>query len=123
MPTIRAENLPRCRLFFGLLEFFRSEKNTLAHNLARLELDGCPGRNDHVFFRFVRIPAHTGFREPNFENSEVSELHVLSLGQGVRDVVECFLDNIKDLLLDNPGLLTDADNQISFREVCHKVEI
>src|ERR1044071_2511432 len=88
-----------------------------AHFLAGFEFHHRARRNADVIFRSVWISADAGFTHFHFEDSEVSQFHLLPLSNSFGDVVERFLNHFEDALLDQAGFVADTDHQVSF---CHR---
>ena len=82
----------------------------LAHNLAGLELHRC-SRGDHEGApRLIGVASNTGTGEPDFENAEVPQFHRLSLREGVGNVIESTLNNVKYLGLDQASFIGDLNH-------------
>ena len=87
----------------------------LPHDLAGLEFDGRARRDDEAASRLVRVAAHTRLGELDFEDSEVSQLHGITLREGIGDVIERSLHDIEDLVLDQACFVTDFNDEFPFR--------
>lgn len=85
-----------------------------AHFLAGLEFHHGAGGNRHVRLRLVRIAADARLADFYVEHAEVAQFHLVPLGERFGDVVEGFLHHVKNLGLDQPGFLADADDNVSF---------
>src|SRR5262249_51935414 len=64
--------------------------------------------------RRVRIATNPRLAHFDFKNAEVAQLDLLAFSQGLGDVIERFLHDIQDLLLNQSRLLTDANHQVAF---------
>lgn len=102
----------------GFHLFGRELDHRLAHFLAGLELHHGALRDGHVRLRRVGIAAHAGLAHLHFEHAEVAQLHLLAGGDGGGDVVEGFLDDIQNLLLDEASFVADPDYEVTLG---HKV--
>ena len=87
----------------------------LPHDLAGLEFNRGPSRNDKAASRLIRVAAHTWLGEFDFEDAEVSQFDRISLRESVGDVVERPLDNIENLVLDQAGFVADFNDEFPFR--------
>lgn len=104
--------------FCGGFDLFRRQlEDLLAHFLAGLELDDRSLRDGNVGLRGVGIPAHARFPNLYFEDAEVAQLNFPALGEGARDVIQRFLDDIKDLLLDKARFVADADDKVTLGHI------
>jgi hypothetical protein len=99
--------------------FFGAEKNTLAHDFSGFELHSRAGGDDDIMLGLVRIAAHAGFGQADFENTEVAEFNIAASGESIGDTVECELDDAENFLLGESSLLADLNYQIPFSEVGH----
>ena len=97
--------------------------HTLFHHFARFEFNGGAGRNYKVAARLVGVAAYTRLRKPHLENTKIPEFDIVALGERLDDVVEGALDDVKDLMLHEPGLITDVYNNFAFREGSHSLRI
>lgn len=97
----------------GLHLFGRELDHRLAHFLAGLELHHGALRDGHVRLRRIGIAAHAGLAHLHFKHAEVTQLHLLACGEGGGDVVEGFLDDIQNLLLDEASFVADPDYEVA----------
>ena len=89
-------------------------QDVFAHVLARLELDNGAFRNWHVGAGIVRIAANTRFSDFDLEDAKITQLDLFATCNSFSDVVKGCLNDIEDLLLHQPGLIADADDEVSF---------
>ena len=90
-------------------------RHFLAHDLAGLEFNGGTRGDDKTAPRLVWIAADTWFSEFDLEDTEVSQLHSITLSEGIGDVIERPLDDIENLVLDQACFVTDFNDEFPFR--------
>ena len=103
----------------GLFHLARKLLDPLAHDFPRFELHRCPGRDDETAAGLVGIAADTRFRKARLENAEIAQFHGYVARQAVGDLVQSFLNDLKDLVLHHSGLIADSDNNVALGELGH----
>jgi len=91
----------------------------LAHFLSGFEFDSGTGWDDDLVFWCVWVAAYAGFGEFDLEDSEISELDVFAISDGIDDGFECFLDDIHDVILVEASGFTDLGNDLAFGDFGH----
>src|SRR2546429_9238835 len=98
----------------------REFEHRFAHFFAGLELDHRARRDADGVCRSVRIQANAGLAHFDFEYPKVSQFNFFSLSNSFGDVIESLLDDVEDALLNQAGLVADADDQVT---LCHRTFI
>ena len=87
-----------------------------AHFLAGLEFnDGALG-NGNVGGGCIWVAPDACATDFDFKDAKVAQFHLVALGNGLRDVIKGFLNNIQNLLLHKAGFGADPDYQVT---LCH----
>ncbi len=102
----------------GLYFLFRESEGKLhnlgLHRLAGFEADNGTSGNGHVVFRAIGVTTNARLPKFHFKNPKFPKLHILATSKAFREMLEGSVNNIKYLGLYQPGLVTDAYDQISF---------
>src|SRR4030095_7298345 len=102
-------------LAFLSFQFGGEVGDLLAHDLPSLEFHRRPCGDDETASTLGCIEPDAWFGEPHFEDPEVAQLHSITLGQGVSNVIERPLHHVKDLVLHKPRLISDGYYEFPFR--------
>ena len=105
----------------GLFHLARKLLDPLAHDFPRFELHCCPGRDDETAARLVGIAADTRFRKARLEDAEIAQFNGYVACQAVGDLVQSFLNDLKDLVLHHSGLIADRHDDVAFGELAHGI--
>ena len=88
-------------VFLDIFELFGAQQDALAHNFAGLELYRCAGWNHDVVLG-CRVAPDTRLCQSDFENAEIAQLDILSLGECFGNIIQGFLDDVENVLLTSP---------------------
>ncbi len=102
-----------------LFELFGPQENPLTHHLAGFKFDGGPGWDNNIFLGLVGIPANAGFRQSHFKNTKIPKLHIPAIREGIGDLIQRFLEHLKNLRLDQSCFFADGSDDVLFSEVWH----
>lgn len=94
-------------------------RDFLPHDFSGLEFHCGPRRNDEAAPRLIRIPANPRLGQADFEDAEIAQLDRVSVGECIGDLVKRALHDIEHLLLHHPGVVTDLNYKIPFRQCAH----
>jgi hypothetical protein len=87
----------------------------LSHDLAGLELNSRPGWYDEAAPRLIRVAAYAWFGELDLKDAEVAKFDCISVSQCICDVVQSFLDDVEDLVLNQACLVANFNDEFPFR--------
>ncbi|MEQ1771286.1 MAG: hypothetical protein ABL879_15770 [Devosia sp.] len=123
---VKLASLSRSRLsdvvVSALLEFREVDLlEFLFEDFACLEFYHRSQRNDDCLVGSIGISADARPAQLHFQNSEIAQLDVSSLGQRALDSVERLLHVIDDLFLREPGLPENLQHDLMFGQVGHGV--
>jgi hypothetical protein len=68
----------------------------------------------------IGISANPLLSQSNLKYPKIPQLNVLSARQAISDQIECFLDYLEHLMLDEAGVVTDLYNNVPFCQVSHQ---
>ena len=103
-----------------LAQFVGTKENALTHNFTWFELHRGPRRYDDVGFWFIRVAANPSLGQANLEDAEISQFHVIPLGQTFSDMLKGLLYDCECLLLIDADIVTDCYDHVAFCKICHK---
>jgi hypothetical protein len=92
----------------------------LSHHLPRFELYNGSWRDLEAAPWLIGVPSDSFFRQTNFENPEIPKFNRLATGKTVGNQVKRSLDDVKDFMLNQTGIVTDLYNNVPFRQVSHR---
>jgi hypothetical protein len=85
------------------------------HFLAGLELDDSAGRNGHIVLGAIRIAADARLAELDLEDTKITKLDGLPIGETFGQMIQRALDDVQHVLLNHSGLVADAYDKVAFR--------
>jgi len=91
----------------------------LPHDLAGFELHRGARRDDEAAAWLIGIATDTRFGQARLENAEIAQFDRDIASQAVGDLIQCSLDDIENLVLHHPGLVTDGHDDVAFSELAH----
>ncbi len=73
--------------------------------------------------RLVRIASDPRFGELHFKHSKVAKLNAVTFREGFNDLIESFLNHIKNIVLNESRLVADIHNNFTLSESSHSVNL
>lgn len=89
-------------------------RNALSEFFPCSELDDDTFRNRHCHFGLVRVASLAALADLDFKYAEISQFDVSSGNQFLRDIIQCLLNDIRDIALNQIGVRCDFTTRSLF---------